>query len=61
MSDIISYMIILELQEDGGYHVYCPELPGCHTQGDTISDAIQNIGEAMAAMLEEDESAGFHE
>jgi hypothetical protein len=22
-------------QEEGGYHVYAPDLPGLHTQGDT--------------------------
>lgn len=50
---LLFYTIILELQDDGGYYVYCPEIPGCHTQGEDIPDAIQNIGEAMAAMLED--------
>lgn len=56
MSNPITYTIVLEPQPDGGYWVYCPEIPGCHTQGDNIPDAIQNIGEAMAAMLEDVDS-----
>lgn len=54
MSKRITYTIVLEPQPDGGYWVHCPEIPGCHTQGDNIPDAIQNIGEAMAAMLEDE-------
>jgi predicted RNase H-like HicB family nuclease len=29
------YTIIFEKEADGGYHVYCPALKGCHSQGDT--------------------------
>jgi predicted RNase H-like HicB family nuclease len=31
----------------GGYHVFCPTLPGCHTQSETIEEGIQNIREAI--------------
>jgi predicted RNase H-like HicB family nuclease len=30
------YTVILEREEGGGYHAFCPVLRGCHTQGDTI-------------------------
>lgn len=26
-----SYTIILEREDDGGYHAFCPALPGCHS------------------------------
>lgn len=38
--------------EDGGYNVSCPALPGCHSQGDTIDDALMNVREAIEACLE---------
>jgi predicted RNase H-like HicB family nuclease len=46
------YTVILEREEDGGYHASCPILKGCHTQGDTLDEAVANIKEAMAAYLE---------
>ncbi len=30
----------------------CPALPGCHSQGETIEEAIENIKEAIIGCLE---------
>ena len=38
--------------EDGGFNISCPALPGCHTQGDTEQEAIDNIREAIIGCLE---------
>ena len=38
--------------EDGGYNVSCPALPGCHSQGDSVDEAILNIEEAIELCLE---------
>ena len=38
--------------EDGGFNVSCPALPGCHSQGETIDEAIKNIKEAIEGCLE---------
>jgi predicted RNase H-like HicB family nuclease len=46
------YTAIFEAQPDGGYHVSCPALPGCHSEGDTLDEATANIREAIAAYLE---------
>jgi len=43
--------IIFEKDEDG-YFVYCPELEGCHSQGDSIEEAMENIKEAIELYLE---------
>ena len=43
--------IILEPEEDGGYSVHCPALPGCSSQGDTLEEAIANIQEAILGVL----------
>ena len=33
--------------EDGGFNVSCPALQGCHSQGETEEEAINNIQEAI--------------
>jgi antitoxin HicB len=38
--------------EDGGFNVSCPALPGCHSQGDTEKEAIENIKEAILGCFE---------
>lgn len=46
--------IILEPQEEGGYTVYVPSLPGCVSQGETKEEALANIKEAIELYLEAD-------
>lgn len=46
--------IILEPQEEGGYTVYVPSLPGCISQGETKEQAVKNIKEAIELYLEAD-------
>ncbi len=43
--------IVLEEQEEGGYTVLAPALPGCISQGDTMEEAIENIKEAIELYL----------
>ncbi|PYL40107.1 MAG: HicB family protein [Verrucomicrobia bacterium] len=35
------------LEHDEGVSVSCPELPGCHSQGDTVDEALANIEDAI--------------
>lgn len=35
-----------------GYDARCPLLPGCHTQGDTLDEALSNIKDAIRTYLE---------
>jgi predicted RNase H-like HicB family nuclease len=46
------YTVLFEREADGGYHAFCPALPGCHSQGDTLDEAIANIREAMELYIE---------
>ena len=46
------YTVLFEAQSDGGYHAFCPALPGCHSEGDNLEDATANIREAMESYLE---------
>ena len=49
---VLRYTVILEHEEDGGYHAFVPALKGCHSQGDTMDEALANIREAIEAYLE---------
>ena len=44
--------MILEKEEDGGCHAFVPALKGCHTQGDNLDEALDNIHEAIELYLE---------
>jgi predicted RNase H-like HicB family nuclease len=44
--------LVFTPQEDGGYHVYAPDLPGLHTQGDTLDEATANAQEALELYVE---------
>lgn len=46
------YTVILGREEDGGYHAFCPALKGCHSQGDTLEEALANVREAIETYLE---------
>lgn len=39
-------------ETDEGWAVSCPDLKGCHSQGDTRDEAIKNITEAIRLWLE---------
>ena len=47
--------VVLEKQEEGGYTVYVPSLPGCISQGEKREDALINIKEAIELYLEADD------
>ncbi|HEY2786450.1 MAG TPA: type II toxin-antitoxin system HicB family antitoxin [Fimbriiglobus sp.] len=44
--------ILLQPEADGGYSVSVPAFPGCHSQGETREEAIENIKEAAELWLE---------
>ncbi len=43
--------VIIE-KDSFGYYVFCPELPGCQSQGDSLEEAVENIKEAISLYLE---------
>ena len=54
----VDYKVLLEPAPEGGYVVYCPSLPGCYSQGDSVEDALSNIKEAIQLCLEDMREAG---
>jgi predicted RNase H-like HicB family nuclease len=47
-----NYTVLLEKEQNGGYHAFCPVLRGCHSQGDTVEESIENITEAIEVYIE---------
>ena len=39
--------VVLEEEEERGYTVYVPSLPGCISQGETREEALKNIKEVL--------------
>jgi predicted RNase H-like HicB family nuclease len=53
MADIAREIeLVFEPQNEGGFHVYAPDLPGLHTQGEDLDDAMANATEAVALYVE---------
>ena len=51
---ILDFKVFLDQDiESGGYVVSCPSIPGCHSQGDTVEEALDNIKEAIELCLED--------
>jgi len=48
----LEFSVVILEDEDGGYIAYVPELPRCHTQGETLDEVVRNIKEAIELYLE---------
>ncbi len=47
----MKYKVVL-IKSEEGYSVSCPGLPGCWSQGETESEALENIGVAIQEYLD---------
>jgi predicted RNase H-like HicB family nuclease len=43
--------IVIE-KDEHGYYAFCPEMKGCHSQGESLDDVLVNIREAIELYLE---------
>ena len=48
----MKFLVTIAQDEDRVWVAECPSLPGCVSQGNTRTEAIANIREAIAACLE---------
>jgi len=48
----LRFTVISEKDSDG-YYLYCPELQGCYSQGDTYDEAMDNIRDAIRLHVED--------
>lgn len=46
------YSVIYQYDLEGGVVAFVPDLPGCHTQAETLEEAEVNIKEAIELYLE---------
>ena len=53
-----TYRINLRKEEEGGYTVFVPSLPGCITYGETVDEAIEMAKEAIELYIEELQDRG---
>jgi antitoxin HicB len=52
------YTVVLEQEADGGYVASVPALCGCVSQGDSRSEAMDNIRQAIDLYIEDCREAG---
>lgn len=52
--EVLAFNAVFLEENDGGYSVSVPALPGCFSQGDTFEEAAENIKEAIALYLEDE-------
>lgn len=46
------FKIIIERDEDGYFVASVPALPGCHTQGKTFKELMENVKDAIRLCLD---------
>lgn len=47
------FTVIIEPCEEGGYYAECPSLPGCHVQGDSYEETLNELRSTILAFLED--------
>lgn len=58
MADVFKVPLILTVQPEGGYTVTSPTLPELVTEGETPEEALENVRDALMAVLEIYEDLG---
>ena len=53
-----TYPAIFEKEREGGYSIYFPDIEGCYTQSEDITEGMENAGDALCLMLFELEKQG---
>ncbi len=49
--NVLQFAVTMETDEDGFYVASCPALSGCHSQGRTRDEALNNIAQAIRGYL----------
>jgi antitoxin HicB len=52
MTQLYKVPLILSPQPEGGYTVICPVLPELVTEGDSLEEILENVQDALQAVLE---------
>jgi antitoxin HicB len=54
----MTYTVVFVREADGGYCVHVPALKGCHTQGDSLPEALDMAKEAILAYMDGERELG---
>ena len=54
----MKYRVVIEQDEDGIFVAEAPSLPGCVSQGQTRTEAVNNIKEAISGYIQSLEKHG---
>lgn len=57
---VLEYNAVFVPEEEGGYSVSVPNLPGCLSQGNSFEEAKANIKEAIELYLEDADEELYH-
>jgi len=55
----VRFPAVVYKEPSGGYSIVCPSLPGCHSQGETLEEALTNLKEAAELYIEVLEEDGL--
>ena len=58
MAQAREFEVVVQPDEEGGYSVFVPSLPGCVSQGETREEALTMIRQAIEGYLESLEAHG---
>ena len=47
----VKFTVVFEPCQEGGYHAFIEELPGVHSEGETIEEAHDNLVDAFREVL----------
>jgi len=47
------FTIVVEPCEEGSFFAFCPALPGCHVQGETYEDTMQEMRAVIKDFIED--------
>lgn len=47
-----SFRVILRPQPEGGFTAFAPDLPGAVSQGESLSETLANMKDALAGLIE---------
>jgi predicted RNase H-like HicB family nuclease len=51
VNSMIYKVVVTPDPEDGGFTVSCPAISGCHSEGETIEEALENIKDAIQGCI----------
>lgn len=52
MGQIYLFPIIIEVCEEGGFFAKCPVFQGCHAEGESYAEVIENIQDVIKVHIE---------